>query len=91
MRRSSRSAPTGRRRRDGPGERARHQAGAGGRQDDAEMQKINPATTSSIIKAGTYPKQDKDVPVIGYYHARRRRLRPAGGHGLQDDQGDGET
>src|SRR5688500_15002787 len=32
----------------------------------AEMQKQNPGYIKRIIKAGTYPKQDKDVPVIGY-------------------------
>ena len=30
------------------------------------MQKLNPGYNKLIIKAGTYPKQDKDVPVIGY-------------------------
>ncbi len=37
--------------------------------DDATMsqfKKINPGYNKLIIKAGTYPKQDKDVPVIGY-------------------------
>jgi TRAP transporter TAXI family solute receptor len=32
----------------------------------AEMQKQNPGYIKRVIKAGTYPKQDKDVPVIGY-------------------------
>ena len=32
----------------------------------AEMKKSNPGYNKLIIKAGTYPKQDKDVPVIGY-------------------------
>jgi TRAP transporter TAXI family solute receptor len=32
----------------------------------AEMKKINPGYTLVNIKGGTYPKQDKDVPVIGY-------------------------
>jgi uncharacterized protein len=33
----------------------------------AEMNKLNPGFYKRlIIKAGTYPKQDKDVPVIGY-------------------------
>jgi TRAP transporter TAXI family solute receptor len=32
----------------------------------AEMKKINPGYTKLIIKAGTYPKQNKDVDVIGY-------------------------
>jgi TRAP transporter TAXI family solute receptor len=32
----------------------------------AEMKKFNPGYNKLIIKAGTYPKQDKDVPVIGY-------------------------
>jgi TRAP transporter TAXI family solute receptor len=27
---------------------------------------MNPGHNKLIIKAGTYPKQDKDVPVIGY-------------------------
>lgn len=31
-----------------------------------EMKKANPGYNRLIIKAGTYPKQDKDVPVIGY-------------------------
>lgn len=30
------------------------------------LQKSNPGYHKLIIKAGTYPKQDKDVPVIGY-------------------------
>jgi TRAP transporter TAXI family solute receptor len=30
------------------------------------MSKMNPGYHKLIIKAGTYPKQDKDVPVIGY-------------------------
>jgi uncharacterized protein len=30
------------------------------------MKKFNPGYNKLIIKAGTYPKQDKDVPVIGY-------------------------
>jgi uncharacterized protein len=32
----------------------------------AELKKMNPGYNKLIIKAGTYPKQDKDVPVIGY-------------------------
>lgn len=32
----------------------------------AAMRKINPAYNLFTIKAGTYPKQDKDVKVIGY-------------------------
>jgi hypothetical protein len=31
-----------------------------------ELKKQNPGYNKLIIKAGTYPKQDKDVPVIGY-------------------------
>jgi len=31
-----------------------------------ELKKLNPGYNRLIIKAGTYPKQDKDVPVIGY-------------------------
>ena len=31
------------------------------------MQKINPAYKLVTIPKGTYPKQDKDVQVIGYY------------------------
>ena len=31
-----------------------------------ELKKANPGYNELIIKAGTYPKQDKDVPVIGY-------------------------
>jgi uncharacterized protein len=37
--------------------------------DDATfnaIKKANPGHNKLIIKAGTYPKQDKDVPVIGY-------------------------
>ena len=37
--------------------------------DDGTMKKLkdmNPGYNKLIIKAGTYPKQDKDVPVIGY-------------------------
>ena len=32
-----------------------------------EMRKINPAYKLVTIPKGTYPKQDKDVQVIGYY------------------------
>jgi TRAP transporter TAXI family solute receptor len=32
----------------------------------AALQKANPGYNKLIIKAGTYPKQDADVPVIGY-------------------------
>lgn len=32
----------------------------------AALQKDNPGYQKLTIKAGTYPKQDKDVPVIGY-------------------------
>ena len=32
----------------------------------SEFKKMNPGYNRLIIKAGTYPKQDKDVPVIGY-------------------------
>jgi hypothetical protein len=32
----------------------------------AELKKSNSGYNRLIIKAGTYPKQDKDVPVIGY-------------------------
>jgi uncharacterized protein len=31
-----------------------------------ELKKMNPGYNKLTIKAGTYPKQDKDVPVIGY-------------------------
>jgi TRAP transporter TAXI family solute receptor len=31
-----------------------------------ELKKMNPGYNKLIIKAGTYPKQDKDVSVIGY-------------------------
>jgi len=31
-----------------------------------ELRKTNPGYTKLTIKAGTYPKQDKDVPAIGY-------------------------
>ena len=32
----------------------------------AELKKMNPGYNRLMIKAGTYPKQDKDVPAIGY-------------------------
>lgn len=32
----------------------------------ADMRKLNPGYTLVTVKAGTYPKQDKDVKVIGY-------------------------
>ena len=32
----------------------------------AQLKKANPGYNKLIIKAGTYPKQSKDVPVIGY-------------------------
>jgi TRAP transporter TAXI family solute receptor len=32
----------------------------------SELSKMNPGYHKIMIKAGTYPKQDKDVPVIGY-------------------------
>jgi TRAP transporter TAXI family solute receptor len=32
----------------------------------SELSKMNPGYHKIVIKAGTYPKQDKDVPVIGY-------------------------
>ena len=32
----------------------------------AELAKQNPGYHKIVIKAGTYPKQDRDVPVIGY-------------------------
>ena len=32
----------------------------------ATLKKENPGYNKLVIKAGTYPKQDKDVPVIGY-------------------------
>ena len=32
----------------------------------SQLKKGNPGYNRLIIKAGTYPKQDKDVPVIGY-------------------------
>jgi TRAP transporter TAXI family solute receptor len=31
-----------------------------------EFKKMNPGSNKRVVKAGTYPKQDKDVPVIGY-------------------------
>jgi hypothetical protein len=31
-----------------------------------ELKKMNPGYNKVVIKAGTYPKQDKDVPAIGY-------------------------
>jgi hypothetical protein len=31
-----------------------------------ELKKMNAGYNRLIIKAGTYPKQDRDVPVIGY-------------------------
>jgi len=32
----------------------------------AKMQKINPGYKRIVVKAGTYPKQDADVPTVGY-------------------------
>jgi hypothetical protein len=32
----------------------------------SELKKANPGYNKVVIKAGTYPKQDKDVPAIGY-------------------------
>jgi uncharacterized protein len=32
----------------------------------SELKKQNPGYNKLIIKAGTYPKQDKDIPAIGY-------------------------
>src|SRR5688572_24918087 len=32
----------------------------------AELKKMNPGYNRLVIKAGTYPKQERDVPVIGY-------------------------
>ncbi|MBM3557723.1 MAG: TAXI family TRAP transporter solute-binding subunit [Alphaproteobacteria bacterium] len=32
----------------------------------AALRKINPGYTQGVIKAGTYPKQDKDVPAVVY-------------------------
>jgi TRAP transporter TAXI family solute receptor len=32
----------------------------------AELKKLNPGYNKLMIKAGTYPKQDRDVPAIGY-------------------------
>ena len=32
----------------------------------SELKRSNPGYNKLVIKAGTYPKQDKDVPVIGY-------------------------
>ena len=32
----------------------------------AKLKKMNPGYNKLIIKAGTYPKQERDVPVIGY-------------------------
>lgn len=31
-----------------------------------ELRKMNPGYQRLVVKAGTYPKQDKDVPMIGY-------------------------
>ena len=44
------------------------------------MRKINPGYTLVTIKASTYPKQDKDVKVIGYATHLVRALQAAGGH-----------
>jgi hypothetical protein len=32
----------------------------------SELKKMNPGYNKLVIRAGTYPKQDKDVPAIGY-------------------------
>ena len=50
-----------------------------------DMRKINPAYKLVTIPKGTYPKQEKDVQVIGYYTHVDRRLLAARGHRIQDD------
>ena len=51
------------------------------------MRKINPAYKLVTIPKGTYPKQDKDVQVIGYYTHVVAGLLAAGGYRSQDDGG----
>ena len=48
-----------------------------------------PATTSSSIKAGHLSEAGQGRAGDRLHDAHRRRLRPAGGHRVQDDQGDG--
>ena len=55
----------------------------------AELKKMNPGYNKLVIKAGTYPKQDKDVPAIGYTTHIVAGVRSPRGRGLQDDEGDG--
>ena len=55
-----------RRRHHGSRRRARHQAARPSPISYDEMRKLNPGYTLVTIPKGTYPKQDKDVKVIGY-------------------------
>ena len=51
------------------------------------LQKINQGYDKRIIKAGSYPKQDKDVQTIGTWTHLIDALLDAGRPGLQDHQG----
>ncbi|MCK7491131.1 MAG: hypothetical protein MZW92_04750 [Comamonadaceae bacterium] len=55
----------------------------------AELKKMNAGYNKLIIKAGTYPKQDKDVPVIGYSTHLVVACDLPEDTGLQDGEGDG--
>ena len=52
------------------------------------MLKLNPSYKLITLPKGTYPKQDKDLTVIGFFDARRGVLQAAGGRGLHHDQDD---
>ena len=54
--------------------------------DARRDEKINPGYTLVTVPKGTYPKQDKDVKVIGYSTHIVAVLQAAGGHRLHDDQ-----
>ncbi len=53
-----------------------------------EMKKLNPGYTLVTVPKGTYPKQDKDVKVIGYATHIVASCKLPADDGLRDDQGD---
>ena len=55
----------------------------------AAMRKMNPGYTKGAIKAGTYPKQDQDVPAIVYSAHLVVSCDAARADGLPDGEGDG--
>ena len=67
------------RRRDGSRRRARHQADRSVAAASTPCASSIPATRSITIPKGTYPKQDKDVKVIGYATHVVRVVQAAGG------------